>query len=93
MKSTGAFSFYLICFCFLLSLCVLPGWGWDFGFKHQTILEFKWRSIYLITMICPIFRHDNVQYLEKMKQLVLFIERTLEDKVDCCNIYRWNFVI
>ncbi|XP_031094573.1 tripeptidyl-peptidase 2 isoform X2 [Ipomoea triloba] len=25
-------------------------------------------------------RHDNVQYLEKMKQLVLFIERTLEDK-------------
>ncbi|KAI8029954.1 Tripeptidyl-peptidase 2 [Camellia lanceoleosa] len=26
-------------------------------------------------------RHDNVQYLEKMKQLVLFIERNLEDKV------------
>ncbi|XP_057476526.1 tripeptidyl-peptidase 2-like isoform X2 [Actinidia eriantha] len=25
-------------------------------------------------------RHDNVQYLEKMKQLVLFIERKLEDK-------------
>ncbi|CAH9123538.1 unnamed protein product [Cuscuta epithymum] len=25
-------------------------------------------------------RHDNVQYLEKMKQLVLFIERTLEAK-------------
>ncbi|XP_052183432.1 tripeptidyl-peptidase 2 isoform X2 [Diospyros lotus] len=25
-------------------------------------------------------RHDNVQYLEKMKQLVLFIERNLEDK-------------
>ncbi|KAL7229764.1 hypothetical protein ACSBR2_008323 [Camellia fascicularis] len=25
-------------------------------------------------------RHDNVQYLEKMKQLVLFIERHLEDK-------------
>lgn len=25
-------------------------------------------------------RHDNVQYLEKMRQLVLFIERSLEDK-------------
>uniref|UniRef100_A0A5B6YUZ2 Tripeptidyl-peptidase 2 n=1 Tax=Davidia involucrata TaxID=16924 RepID=A0A5B6YUZ2_DAVIN len=25
-------------------------------------------------------RHDNVQYLEKMKQLVLFIERNLEEK-------------
>ncbi|KAG9441237.1 hypothetical protein H6P81_017091 [Aristolochia fimbriata] len=25
-------------------------------------------------------RHDNVQYLEKMKQLVLFIDRSLEDK-------------
>ncbi|XP_058205932.1 tripeptidyl-peptidase 2 isoform X1 [Rhododendron vialii] len=25
-------------------------------------------------------RHDNVQYLEKMKQLLLFIERKLEDK-------------
>uniref|UniRef100_A0A2P2LLV1 Tripeptidyl-peptidase 2 isoform X2 n=1 Tax=Rhizophora mucronata TaxID=61149 RepID=A0A2P2LLV1_RHIMU len=25
-------------------------------------------------------RHDNVQYLEKMKQLVLFIERKLDDK-------------
>ncbi|XAR53659.1 Tripeptidyl-peptidase II [Bertholletia excelsa] len=25
-------------------------------------------------------RHDNMQYLEKMKQLVLFIERNLEDK-------------
>lgn len=25
-------------------------------------------------------RHDNVQYLEKMKQLVLFIERSLEEK-------------
>lgn len=27
------------------------------------------------------FRHDNVQCLEKMKQLVLFIERKLEEKV------------
>uniref|UniRef100_A0A7N2N8P5 Tripeptidyl peptidase II second Ig-like domain-containing protein n=2 Tax=Quercus lobata TaxID=97700 RepID=A0A7N2N8P5_QUELO len=26
-------------------------------------------------------RHDNVQYLEKLKQLVLFIERNLEEKV------------
>lgn len=27
------------------------------------------------------FRHDNVQYLEKMKQLVLFIEKNLDEKV------------
>ncbi|WRX16951.1 Peptidase S8/S53 domain - like 10 [Theobroma cacao] len=32
-------------------------------------------------------RHDNVQYLEKMKQLVLFIERNLEEK----DIARLNF--
>ncbi|KAJ6386456.1 hypothetical protein OIU78_016376 [Salix suchowensis] len=32
-------------------------------------------------------RHDNVQYLEKMKQLVLFIERNLDDK----EIIRLNF--
>ncbi|PHT87251.1 hypothetical protein T459_09357 [Capsicum annuum] len=32
-------------------------------------------------------RHDNVQYLEKMKQLVLFIERKLEEK----DIVRLNF--
>ncbi|XP_031281076.1 tripeptidyl-peptidase 2 isoform X1 [Pistacia vera] len=32
-------------------------------------------------------RHDNVQYLEKMKQLVLFIERTLEEK----DVIRLNF--
>ncbi|WMV20533.1 hypothetical protein MTR67_013918 [Solanum verrucosum] len=29
-------------------------------------------------------RHDNVQYLEKMKQLVLFIERKLEEKLCSC---------
>ncbi|XP_059629254.1 tripeptidyl-peptidase 2 isoform X2 [Cornus florida] len=32
-------------------------------------------------------RHDNVQYLEKMKQLVLFIERNLEEK----EVIRLNF--
>ncbi|KAG8652896.1 tripeptidyl-peptidase 2 isoform X2 [Manihot esculenta] len=32
-------------------------------------------------------RHDNVQYLEKMKQLVLFIERDLDDK----DVIRLNF--
>nr|AFN53692.1 tripeptidyl peptidase II [Linum usitatissimum] len=32
-------------------------------------------------------RHDNVQYLEKLKQLVLFIEKTLEDK----DVIRLNF--
>ncbi|XP_057988709.1 tripeptidyl-peptidase 2 isoform X2 [Hevea brasiliensis] len=32
-------------------------------------------------------RHDNVQYLEKMKQLVLFIERNLDDK----DVIRLNF--
>nr|AFN53634.1 tripeptidyl peptidase II [Linum usitatissimum] len=31
-------------------------------------------------------RHDNVQYLEKLKQLVLFIEKTLEDKEEGSNI-------
>lgn len=32
---------------------------------------------------CQLFysRHDNMQYLDKLKQLVLFIERNLEDKV------------
>lgn len=28
--------------------------------------------------ISEFFRHENVQYLEKLKQLVLFIERKLE---------------
>ncbi|XP_044468114.1 tripeptidyl-peptidase 2-like isoform X2 [Mangifera indica] len=32
-------------------------------------------------------RHENVQYLENMKQLVLFIERTLEEK----DVIRLNF--
>ncbi|KAJ4838420.1 tripeptidyl-peptidase II Tpp2 [Turnera subulata] len=32
-------------------------------------------------------RHDNVQYLEKMKQLVLFVERSLDDK----DVIRLNF--
>ncbi|XWS50506.1 hypothetical protein CRYUN_Cryun12cG0092700 [Craigia yunnanensis] len=32
-------------------------------------------------------RHDNVQYLEKMKQLVLFLERNLEEK----DVVRLNF--
>lgn len=32
-------------------------------------------------------RHDNVQYLEKLKQLVLFIERSLEEK----DVIRLNF--
>ncbi|XP_050220637.1 tripeptidyl-peptidase 2 isoform X2 [Mercurialis annua] len=32
-------------------------------------------------------RHDNVQYLEKMKQLVLFVERNLEEK----DVIRLNF--
>ncbi|XP_048229293.1 tripeptidyl-peptidase 2 isoform X2 [Ricinus communis] len=32
-------------------------------------------------------RHDNVQYLEKMKQLVLFVERNLDDK----DVIRLNF--
>nr|XP_027187890.1 tripeptidyl-peptidase 2-like [Cicer arietinum] len=33
-------------------------------------------------------RHDNVQILEKMRHLVLFIERNLEDKV----VYCFNFM-
>jgi tripeptidyl-peptidase-2 len=32
-------------------------------------------------MILIMCRHDNMQYLEKMKQLLLFIERNLDDKV------------
>ncbi|KAB2016864.1 hypothetical protein ES319_D08G122200v1 [Gossypium barbadense] len=32
-------------------------------------------------------RHDNVQYLEKMKQLVLFLERNMEEK----DVVRLNF--
>lgn len=27
-------------------------------------------------------RHDNLQYLESMKGLVLFVERKLDEKVD-----------
>lgn len=31
-----------------------------------------------LSLIC---RHENIQFLEKLKQLVLFIERKLEKKV------------
>ncbi|KAF3954240.1 hypothetical protein CMV_020394 [Castanea mollissima] len=34
-----------------------------------------------------LYQHDNVQYLEKLKQLVLFTERNLEEK----NVIRLNF--
>jgi hypothetical protein len=39
--------------------------------------------VYCVNLSNGWCRHDNVQLLEKLKQLVLFIERKLEKKVLC----------
>lgn len=58
-----------------------------FFIKHviQNILSWNYYDLccmYSSLMLFSfLFRHDNMQILEKMKNLVIFIERTLEDKV------------
>jgi len=61
---------------FIITIKELPK-----NYKYQLI---RGASTEISFLSCQLSfsRHDNVQYLEKLKQLVLFIERNLEEKVD-----------